>query len=101
MGLMAQAERQSHETRAQIMKRQRVGYKDLEVPQDVQPYGEARASSIAWLNERRAKIGMPPLVNDEIEHPERAEERRIATERYRAERREVQQQRLRDRGVGV
>lgn len=87
------AQLQINETPAQIMERQRVGLKDLEVPQDVQPYGERRAANIEWINKMRARIGNPPLVNDEVEHPELAQQRQVATERYLAERREIQRQR--------
>ncbi len=90
---------QSGESPAAIMARQREGFRDLEIPQDVQFYGEKRAQVIDWLNRKRAKIGMPPLVNDEIAHPELAEERRLADEHYRSERAKTQQGRRVSRGI--
>jgi hypothetical protein len=86
------------ETPAQMIERWNKGYADLEVPPDVQPYGERRAAYIEELNALRAKVGNAPLVNDEVADPKLTEIRRAATEAYLAERREVQRQRrLEDR----
>lgn len=89
------------ETPAEIMARQRVGYRDLEVPQDVQPFGEQREAVFAFINAHRERIGNPPLVNDEVENPELAEERQRANEHYWGKRAQVQQERRVSRGLRV
>lgn len=48
----------------------------FEIPEDVQPFGEQRASDLADLNERRAARGLPPLENDEEGNPALTEKRR-------------------------
>lgn len=85
------------ETTAQMIERWNRGYADLEVPPDVQPYGERRAAFIEDLNALRAKVGSAPLVNDEVADPKLTEIRRAATEAYLAERREVQRERRSDK----
>jgi hypothetical protein len=35
-----------------------------------EPTGEDRRASLAWINDMRRAHGMPPLCNDEDEHPE-------------------------------
>lgn len=81
------------ETTAQMIERWNAGYSDLEMPQDVQPYGERRAAYIAELNVLRAKVGSPPLENDEVGNPKLTEIRRAASEAYESLRREVQRER--------
>ena len=81
------------ETTAQMIERWNHGYGDLEVPQDVQPYGARRAAYIDDLTALRAKVGSSPIVNDEVDDPKLTEIRREATEAYLSQRREVQRER--------
>lgn len=86
------------ETPAQMIERWNAGYSDLELPADVQPYGERRAAYIDDLNALRAKVGSAPLVNDEIADPKLTEIRRAASEASLSKRREVQRERQISRG---
>lgn len=84
-----------------MIERWNAGYADLEVPQDVQPYGERRAAYIEDLNALRARVGSPPVINDEVPDPSFTEVRRAATESYLAHRREVQRERQNSRGPSI
>lgn len=81
------------ETPAQMIERWNLGYADLQVPPDVQPYGDRRAAYIEGLNSLRAKMGNPPLANDEVADPRLTEIRQAATEAYVKQRRELQDER--------
>lgn len=48
----------------------------FEIPEDVEPFGEERATRFAEINVQRSAHGLPPLVNDEDENPELTEIRR-------------------------
>lgn len=62
---------------ARALKQRYEAMADLfEIPTDVEPFGEERASYLAAVNKQRVSRGLAPLENDEVGHPELTEERR-------------------------
>lgn len=80
-GMPAPGEKFSEETWKKI-HRQAELLKQIEMPQDCEPWGEQRVRMLDGINERRIAAGRPPLVNDEIDHPELAKKREAAYRRY-------------------
>jgi hypothetical protein len=89
------------ETPAQLRARWDAGYADMELPPDVEPYGEQRVAYLKYINAMRARVGNPPFENDEIGNPELTERRRLATERYQARQATIQAERREARGLGI
>lgn len=70
------------ETTRQFIERQRMLGESQQIPTDIEPYGARRAQQIAGLNAERARLGLPPLINDEDGNPELTERRRRRSEAF-------------------
>jgi hypothetical protein len=79
----APGEKLDDETREKI-RRMQEDLKALEMPRDVEPFGERRAAYFRWVNEIREEDGRAPLVNDEENDPELTRQRESRFQRYLA-----------------